>query len=213
MLLRTAVLTLLLANGAYYAWSTGALAPLGLKPAVEGEPERLAQQIRPEALRLAAPPSPVSAAVEEPAAMCLQAGVFDAAQAEALRQALADWPAGSWVLEDAALPGRWIVYMGRFQNAEAVEKKRAELRALRVRAEPPGNALEPGLSLGGHASAEAAEQALAQLARQGVRTARVLQARPAAAGSRLRLPAVDAALRGRLQNLSAALAGLPLTPC
>ena len=146
--------------------------------------------------------------------MCLQSGVVNAAQAEALRQALADWPADSWVLDDATLPGRWIVYMGKFANAEAVDKKRAELRALRVRSEPLANAsLEPGLSLGGHASVEAAEQALAQLARQGVRTARVVQQRAPAEGHRLRLPAVDADLRARLQNLTPVLAGQSLTPC
>lgn len=215
MLLRATVLTLLLANGAYYAWSQGALAPLGLKPAAVGEPERMDRQIRPEALRLGPPAAepPAMAASAELGPACLRAGVFDPTQSARLRQALADWPAGSWVLEDAQLPGHWIVYMGKFPNAEALEKKRGELRALRIRTESPGSALEPGLSLGGHASQEEAEQALAQFARQGVRTARVLQDRPASAGSRLRLTAVDAAQRERLPTLSAVLAGHPLIPC
>ena len=50
-LLRWLALLLLLANGAFFAWSQGYLKPVGLGPASQSEPQRLAQQIHPEALQ------------------------------------------------------------------------------------------------------------------------------------------------------------------
>ena len=51
-MLRLLVIVLLLANAGYYAWSQHLLARWGLAPAQEAETQRLAQQIRPEALRI-----------------------------------------------------------------------------------------------------------------------------------------------------------------
>lgn len=51
-MLRLAVLLLVLLNGAYYAWSHGHLRSYGFAPAEQSEPERLAQQLRPETLRI-----------------------------------------------------------------------------------------------------------------------------------------------------------------
>ena len=51
-MLRISVLVLLLANAAYFAWTNGLLAVWGLVPARQAEPERLARQIRPEAVIL-----------------------------------------------------------------------------------------------------------------------------------------------------------------
>ena len=213
------VLLLLAANLAWLAWSQGWLRPLGLAPAVHGEPERLQRQLRPDALTLRAPdgraPTPRAAAASAPAAatppavtepgasasapvegVCLQAGSFDEAQAEALRRAAsASLPAGSWRIEPVQLPGRWMVYIGKLADAEAVRAKRAELRALGVDTDRPGTALEPGLSLGRFPTEEAAERGLDQLTRKGVRTARVLQERRDTPAYLLRLPAADAALR------------------
>ena len=229
MLLRTTALALLFANGAYFAWSQGLLAPVGLAPASAREPQRLQQQIRPEALRVtpatsaasepepmasAAPAVPASQAEAPPAALaCLQTGPFDNAQVQALRQALGAGgvPASAWSLEPVAPPERWIVYMGRYNDADALEKKRAELRALRVDTAPITQAaLAPGLSLGVFSTQDAANEHLAQLARRGVRTARVVAEHREPTAARLRLPAADAALRQQVQSL---LAGRPLAPC
>ena len=54
-MLRLIVLLLLLANAAYFAWSQGLLAPWGIAPAQQSEPQRLEQQIKPQALRILAP--------------------------------------------------------------------------------------------------------------------------------------------------------------
>lgn len=51
-MLRTLVLALMLANGTYLAWTQGFLEVYGFAPASQAEPQRLAQQIRPEAIEL-----------------------------------------------------------------------------------------------------------------------------------------------------------------
>jgi hypothetical protein len=53
--LRLLVLLLLLANAGYFAWSHGTLAPFGFAPVAQSEPQRLAQQLRPDALRILTP--------------------------------------------------------------------------------------------------------------------------------------------------------------
>lgn len=51
-MLRLVVLLLVLANAGYFAWSQGLLAAWGFAPVATGEPQRLRQQIKPEALRI-----------------------------------------------------------------------------------------------------------------------------------------------------------------
>lgn len=289
-MLRFTVLILALTNAGYYAWSHGLL-PLGQSTnSAEAEPQRLAQQLHPDALRIvpkagsgaptpapeeapspssaakpapeaptpaaappaAAPPAPtpqaatpvpppvptalpaaapVAAAVAppeskpaaaaktpakaEPSTICLQAGAFNAAQADVLRKALGSLPADSWSLNNATLPGRWMVYMGRFADQNALDKKRKELQARDVPYDRPRiPALEPGLSLGRYSTEEAAERALAQLGTKGVRSARVVPERAETPAFVLRLPAVAADARQRISTtLRPALAGKTLRPC
>ena len=238
-MLRLALIALLLANAGYYAWSQGLLKDWGFAPQEQAEPQRMNQQIKPETLQIlrvnpgktsasssSSPSSPASGAAAPVAdaassaaptpgdsAECLQAGVFDERQAEALRSAAASLPAGSWVLDSTPVPGRWMVYMGRFEDLEALDKKRAELRARKVDHDRAGGTLEYGLSLGRFSSSEAAERELANLAGRGVRTARVVQERPDAPGFTLRLPAVTDALRPQLDALRPAMAGKALRAC
>lgn len=245
-MLRALVLLLLLANGGYYAWSQGLLRDWGLAPREQAEPQHLANQIRPDLLRIlpmpsassaaptTAPPSPPepatlaspvpapatptqrvpeTVAADTPQGECLQAGIFDAAQADALRRAAAALPSGAWLLEPATLPGRWMVYMGRFADADQLAKKRAELRELNVSYDRPNAALEPGLSLGRFSTEEAAQRGLANLTAKGVRSARVVQERLDTPGFMLRLPEADARLRAQVEGLRSALAGKALRPC
>ena len=218
-MLRLAVLVLVLANGLYFAWSQGLLQTFGVAPTQQSEPQRLSQQIRPEALRLLnADEARRVESAAAPAARgpeCLQAGLFDERQATAVRQTLEPLlPAGSWSLEAAVEPARWIIYMGKYLTPDAVTKKKAELRQLGVSFEGLANpALEPGLSLGGFTSQAAAQQQLDRLAQRGVRTARVTQEREEARGQLLRLPVVDDALRARLEEIRTVLNGKPLRAC
>lgn len=222
-MLRLLVIALLLANLGYYAWSQGLLREWGVGPQEQAEPERMQQQIRPETLQIlrnrqgkgpAAPmPAPVSAQASADTTECLQAGVFDDRQAEALRTAAAPLPEGSWSLESTPVPGRWMIYMGRFADQDALEKKKAELRARKVAFDRPSPALEPGLSLGRFASEDAAQRELINLGNQGVRTARVVVERAESTGFTLRLPAVNDTLRGQLDVLRTAMAGKTLRNC
>lgn len=218
-MLRIAVFILLLANAGYFAWSQGLLASLGWAPQQHSEPERLQQQLRPEALQLLLPAEPTAPSAEPaqataaaptaPAApvatgpaQCLQAGIYDEDQSDALRRALAlQLPDGSWNITPTTTPGRWMVYMGKFADNQALEKKRAELRVRKLDHDRAGGALEPGLSLGRFASEEAATRELTQLVRQGVRSARVVQERPDKHGFVLRLPAATPALRQQVEAL------------
>lgn len=51
-MLRVSVLLLLLANAGYAMWAQGMLAPWGLAPAQQSEPQRVRQQINPQAIRV-----------------------------------------------------------------------------------------------------------------------------------------------------------------
>ena len=218
-MLRFFVLVLVLLNAVYWVWSQGLLQAFDWAPVQQTEPQRLGQQIKPEALRLLtaqeqslfeAAPRLVTRSSE-----CLQAGLFDEAQIALLRRTLEQaLPAGSWVLEAGVEPARWIVYMGKYVNAEALVKKRSELATLNLRFEPLINpALELGLSLGGYETQTAANVALEALSQRGVRTARVVQERPEVRGMMLRVPAVDDTVRARLDQLKPALADKTLGAC
>lgn len=219
-MLRWLVLLLLLANGAYFAWSQGFLRAQGLGPLQEGEPQRLAQQIKPEAVRILSADetrriAASSSNTPAEAPSCLQTGVLDEAHAARVRTVATDvLPQGSWSLDAAVVPARWILYMGKYPDEQAVEKKKAELRNRRVSFQALDNAaLEPGLSLGSFASEAAASEALAELGQRGIRTARVVQERPEKPGQRLRLPALDDGQRAKLEALRPALAGQLLQAC
>ena len=218
-MLRLFVLVLILANGLYLVWSEGWLRSQGFAPAQQTEPQRMAQQIRPEAVRILTPAEhkKVQAQVQadlEPK-QCLSAGPFDAAQVSALDQALfAALPPGGWQFESVAIPERWIIYMGKFANAEGLEKKRSELLGLKLVPLPLTNpALEIGLSLGGYESQAKATAELAALTQRGIRTARVVLERPASNATFVKLPAVSEAMKQRLNELKPALAGHSLKAC
>ena len=59
-MLRLFALVLLLANAGYFAWSQGHLRTLGWGPVEQREPERLAQQLAPDQLRLEGGPPPAT---------------------------------------------------------------------------------------------------------------------------------------------------------
>ncbi|MES2192508.1 MAG: SPOR domain-containing protein [Pseudomonadota bacterium] len=259
-MLRLLVLLLVLVNAAYFAWAKNLLAPYGFAPTTQSEPQRIGQQIRPEAMRITVPPQagtpPAAQAASAPAsssgtpasttltttpasntatvstplaaasrasapavasgpAECLQVGLFNEEQTVVLRDRLQSvLPPSSWVLENIVEPGRWMVYMGKYSDAEALEKKRSELRRLRVSFEPLANpSLEPGLSLGSFPSKTEADAQMARIAKQGVRTAKVIQTANEVRGQKLRLPAVDAVLRPQLEAIRPLLAGKQLKTC
>lgn len=217
-MLRLLVLLLLLANAAFFAWSSGLLLAWGYGPTQQSEPQRVQQQVRPDAVRLLSAgelrQAETLAAQAPRPPECLQSPALDDAQSASVRAILDTFPAGSWSLDPVTEPARWIIYMGKYAGVEQVARKRAELRQIGVTFEAPGNPeLEPGLSLGSFPNEAAANAQLAVLAERGVRTARVLQERPELRGQRLQLASVDDALRPRLEELKPVLAGKPLRTC
>ena len=218
-MLRLLLLALILANGAYYAWSHALLRAWGLAPALQSEPQRMAQQIKPDSLRVlsAAEIKTVEAqvAAEREPRTCLQAGPFDDTQAATLRHALdATLTGGTWQFDPVVIPARWIIYMGKYPNSELRQKKQAELAAMNLTTEPLQNpSLEIGLSLGGFDSQAAATARLGQLNQRGIHTAHVVQERTQFPANRLRLPSLTESQKSRLGEIKAALAGRTLTNC
>jgi hypothetical protein len=232
-MLRLAVLLLILANTAYYVWRHDYLATLGLAPAPQSEPQRLAQQIKPELLQVLPaantprPLTPASAADASPvmaapastagntaATECLQVGLFEPAQAEKLLTSLQGLPVGSWLLEEKITPARWVIYMGKYTEPELMTKKRGELRQLGIEFDYITTpALSPGLSLGRFSTKDRADDELARLAVRGVRSAKVVQERPETRNQLLKFPAATAPVRSQLDALKLALLGKPLQPC
>lgn len=228
-MLRFLALALILTNVGYYAYSQGLLAAYGFAPATQTEPQRMAEQIRPEALRIlnpqepsqlkgAAPPAALTlpnSSTMASATECLQVGLFNEEQTMVLREKLVSiLPQNSWVIESALVPARWLVYMGKYNSDDAVIKKKSELRRLGVSFGALNNsALEPGLSLGDFKTQPEAQAELERIAKKGVKTAKVIQERAELRGQRLKLPSVNTALRSQLDAIKPQLAGKALHAC
>ena len=270
-MLRWVIVLLVLANAGYFAWTQGYLDGIGMAPVDQREPERLAQQVRPEALRLLNSPQNASTPVPEvpvappaaaaatqpqtgvseatlpspsatpsiappaitapPAAAaatatvaanekapraCWQASSFTEPQAELLRAELAllGIPASQWQLTELRSSARWFVYMGRYDNAAQLDRKKAELRGIGVNfreINAPG--LAPGLALGTYSTEAAAQQALRDTEQAGVRTAKVAQERAESVSLSLRLPAITETQRAAIDRLGKAMAGKVLRRC
>jgi len=128
----------------------------------------------------APPPAASAVALARPVAdtlACAETPPLNDAEFAALKATL-----GKAGLPDSAIGerrqtkgGAWIVYLGKFADADARQDKVTELRRLDLKAEPVNSpvALAPGLSLGQFTSQADATTRLAELARRGVRTARV----------------------------------------
>lgn len=227
-MLRAVVLLLILLNAGYFAWSQGLLRAYGWAPTEQREPERLAQQVRPDALRIlsapaqppapsAVPPAVAPEQAEEPsaraAASCWQAGPWDVtqpAQLETLRRQLgASLPAGSWALDVRVTgPARWIIYMGPYANAAELERRRGQLspRTRRALQTLENAELQPGLSLARFDTQAKAQDELEAMQKRGLRTARVVQEWPERRQATVRVQAADAAQASAAQ---AALQALP----
>lgn len=223
-MLRAIVVVLLLANLGFYAWREGWLAPLhrviGARPEGDREPERLAQQIRPEAVRLipaeaasvaartpaapasvpASPPEASAPQATAPTTACMEAGPYGPADINAAEATLkAALPSGGWSRRE--LGPTWWVAMGPYEDAEQLSKKRGELRRRGISPEtsPYRAAGSPVLVISRHDSQAAAESALAAWSERGVRSARVVQV--SIAQTALRVPQADAQTQGMLVAL------------
>jgi len=146
---------------------------------------------------------------------CWEVGGYNAAQVITLNAAMQAQTALAkrWSVDEAVLPARWIVYLGKFSNAEALQRRRAELRDAKVAyRDVTVAALQPGLALGTYSTEGAANQALQDVTRNGVAGAKVVQERQETRIFILRLPAITDAERRQIDALPA-LAGKSLQRC
>ncbi|MDD2918731.1 hypothetical protein [Rhodoferax sp.] len=116
---RTLAWLLLLLNTLYWAWGEGWLLPYGFGPTQQREPQRLAQQIHPEAITVlrAAEGQPPLAVAPEPT-VCLQSGPLNQAQADAVRALLeASWSPESWLLQEVEADKGWRLRLPALDQA------------------------------------------------------------------------------------------------
>lgn len=230
-MLRFSLLVLLIANAGYLAWTQGWMATLGWAPEVQSEPYRLKQQVRPDVLSVVPPeaaPQPLAINTPQPSppdepfeevlpetTVCLQTDAMDEAKSKSLQSKLQDsaLPPSSWEMVSSSTAGRWMVYLGKFPNEMALEKRRAELRVRKISFDRAGGNLELGLSLGRFSTEEAATRELSRMLNQGVRGARVVQERAPQTLYTLRLGQATAAQRHILQTLQPSLNGHTLRDC
>jgi len=210
-MLRALATLLVIVNLGFFAWSQGWLDKVtGAHAHADREPERLTRQVRPELVRvLAAPAAPASGAAQAVAPpACLQAGPFaagDIAAAEAaLKTAIPDLASRGYSNVTSEQPGSWAVYMGKFASADLQQRKEAELarRHLDFERLADGGEWGPGLVLSRHDSLASANEALAQLGRQGIHTAKVIVMAPPGIVHRLRVERADGATQARLSALA-----------
>lgn len=217
-MLRLLVLALIVANLGFYSWTQGWLdGVVGARAIGDREPERLARQVRPDTVQILPPESAASGVSGTTA--CLEAGPFNATELAAanaaLKLALPNAADGSWAEVRTDTPGAWIVYMGKFLDAEGLAKKEQELKRLKLDFElvrsPP--ALDRGLSLGRFDVRAAADTALERFTQQGVRTARVVELAAPGSATVLRAARADEALAAQLLGLKAGGLGKGFVAC
>lgn len=147
---------------------------------------------------------------------CLEAGPFTLAELGVARAAVAAAVGpGRWSERRQETPGLWMIVMGPYADAEALQRKKDEVGSIRVPFEEitglPG--LDNGLSLGRFDNRAAADAALARSVTQGIRTARVVMLRPPVTMHHLRIAGPDEALSERLATIRFAAPGRTFRGC
>lgn len=233
--MRGLLIALVVANLLVLAWSYDVLP--GLTRSREREPERLKQQVRPDAVQLITP-NAASAALQAAAAqrsgsiaaaaanapagdvsatVCLEAGPFAATEVAAAERGLRELrlPALEWTQQRSERGGVYLVYLGRFADDAALARRRDELRRLQLTVEEVRNSpdLQPGLQFGRYDTRAAADAALAQVVQQGVKAARVVTLSNPVVVTLLRVDRADGAQAARLTQLNLPPSGAGFRPC
>lgn len=137
--------------------------------------------------------------------VCMEAGPFTPAEQRQVTPQLAQLASGSWALQNVAVQGLWLVYMGPYGDAEALSRKQDELRRIRglnfEEVRSPAN-LAMGVSLGRYNQEAQAHNALETLRQRGIRTARVVTVRPAQEVAVVRVPQAGLAIQRVLAGMT-----------
>jgi len=148
---------------------------------------------------------------------CLEAGPFATSELPAAIKALrsAAIPADSWTTVSSLRKGSYLVYMGRYADANVLARKQAELQRRKVEFKLLSDwpDLQPGLVLGRFEDKPSADAALAKLAQRGVRTSRVVTLSPSVTLATLRVPSATAEQVALLSALKLPPGRLGFGPC
>jgi hypothetical protein len=211
---KVGVVVLLLANLIFGVWSHGAGAGR------VGEPERLARQVRPQLVQVLSPVSAASAPRPVAPLGCLEAGPFNsagelAAAQAAMKVALPKTSASRWAEVKTESPGVWMLYVGKFANAQAQERKTQELSRRNIIFEllSDNPIFSPGFSLGRFGLRASANNALEELRQRGVRTARVVEITAPVTQYFLRAPNIERELVNQLKAVQSNALGLGFKAC
>ena len=215
MKLRNFLILLLFLNAGLFAWTQDWFSVWGWPAGNDRETQEIQKQVRPEMLSLQADVRTRKIATINNPTRCLTTGVFALPAARNLAaQAQELLPAGSWAMQDINIAGQWMVYMGRYPDNAAVERKKIELRRLRLSTDFPVPAgYQPGISLGVFGNYEQAENAHKQILNKGARSARIVTEVEPIVGQQLRIEQADSAIEELLQKLRPALNGQSFQPC
>ena len=215
--------SLLAVNAALFAYGRGYL---GHFSGNEREPQRLLNQLNADKLAIISPEKANAASVAaapdaqdtKPEA-CLEVASFVLADARRFENQLEPLKLGDRQSRHN-LPGSevssYIVYIPPQGSKEGADKKAGELRALGVSnyfIMSDNSPLRWGISLGVFKTEGAAQNQLAALMKQGVRTARVA---PRMSGSKLlayQFRDVDATLKAKLEKIRAGFPNAELHTC
>jgi hypothetical protein len=145
------------------------------------------------------------AATKEATAQCLEAGPFNNSEHTQVEAAISPvLPSGSWVSQAVAIQGLWLVYMGPYADPEMLERKQTELRHIKglnfEEVRTPAS-LAQGLSLGRYTRLEEAQAGLNTLRNRGIRTARIINVRPAMEVQIIRVAQASMPMQMSLANL------------
>jgi hypothetical protein len=195
-----------------FGWTQGWLGGLAGSDS-DREPRRMSAQINAGTITVV---NAVALARMQSQTVCLEAGPFSPAELVQIdtlaRSAL---PEGSWSLLTRERPGSWMVYLGKFPNHDALQRKADELKRLNVAFEEIRTPAElvPGLVLARYGRVDEAQEALRRLADRKVRSARVVQLTAPAISHHLRIPKADAILQASALSLRDQLVGKPFVAC
>jgi hypothetical protein len=183
-----------------------------LRPAADGEPQLLQQQLNADQIRII-PPRPL-APPQPRKATCVDWGNFSAAELASARRALEPLQLGERISErEVSVIASWWVYIPPLKNKAEVERKIAELEQLGVTeyyaVDTPGP-MRFAISLGIFRTEEAANGFLDALRQKGVRSATVGNRDYRLTLTALRVRDPDARVSARLAELHAQFPGTEL---
>lgn len=230
-MLRFLILVVLVINIAFYGWTQGWF---GEKPGMENrEPQRITNQVRPEALRTApssapnasnitfpasapaaatqtasAVPAPAPATVTPPRTdlVCIETGPLSGTQSSQLQQLVSTaLPDEMWEMSVQTEPSSWAVYIGPFESEDEAQNKKAELAGLGVVSEIIRNRpqYQPGLTLGLFRERSNADRLMSTILEKNVTEARIVPWTLNPIGQLLRIAQATPEQRTQLDQLAA----------